>query len=123
IAKAAQAACRAAMTGDLKLDELDTARFETFLESSRMLPPLDLLVRTSGERRISNFFLWEIAYAELYFTEKLWPEFERADLEAALRDFGSRERRFGLTSDQVSSLPPPVVTNDEGGTSAASSSG
>jgi undecaprenyl diphosphate synthase len=59
------------------------------------------LVRTSGEHRISNFFLWETAYAELYFTEKQWPEFEREDLMAALHDFATRERRFGQTSDQL----------------------
>jgi len=65
------------------------------------LPPLDLLVRTSGEQRISNFLLWEAAYAELYFTEKLWPDFRRADLYAALDVFAGRERRFGLTGEQI----------------------
>lgn len=121
IAKAAAAMCRAAQAGKLDPSTIDPDVFGSYLESSNLLPPMDLLIRTSGEHRVSNFFLWEIAYAELYFTEKLWPEFERADLEDALRDFGRRERRFGLTSDQVSSLPARTVGED--GTTAASSSG
>ncbi|MEX1367050.1 MAG: polyprenyl diphosphate synthase [Nannocystaceae bacterium] len=123
IAKAAAAMCRAAVAGKLDPATIDPDVFGSYLESSNLLPPMDLLVRTSGEHRISNFFLWEIAYAELHFTEKLWPEFDRADLEAAIRDFASRERRFGLTSDQVSPLPSRAKAGDEEGTSAASSSG
>jgi undecaprenyl diphosphate synthase len=107
IARAAQAMCKAAVAGDLDPDDIDAACFESFLESSKMLPPLDLLVRTSGEHRISNFFLWETAYAELHFTEKMWPEFGRDDLVAALEDYASRERRFGMTSDQVVGGPTP----------------
>jgi undecaprenyl diphosphate synthase len=61
------------------------------------LPPLDLIIRTSGEQRLSNFLLWESAYAELVFSPVLWPDFRRAHLEAALAEFGSRDRRFGLT--------------------------
>ena len=61
------------------------------------LPPLDLVIRTSGEQRLSNFLLWEAAYAELVFSPVLWPDFRRADLEAALTEFGRRRRRFGLT--------------------------
>ncbi|MGB3846625.1 MAG: polyprenyl diphosphate synthase [Sphingopyxis sp.] len=59
------------------------------------LPPLDLLIRTSGEVRLSNFLLWQAAYAELYFTDKLWPDFKPADLQAALDQFARRERRYG----------------------------
>ncbi len=121
IAKAAAAMCRAAVAGTLDPSSIDPGVFGSYLESSSLLPPMDLLIRTSGERRISNFFLWEIAYAELHFTEKLWPEFERADLEDALRDFAGRERRFGLTSDQVSTLSPHAVAGD--GTAAAQSRG
>ncbi|MEM9454426.1 MAG: polyprenyl diphosphate synthase [Myxococcota bacterium] len=121
IAKAAAAMCRAALAGKLDPATVDPEVFGSYLESSNLLPPMDLLIRTSGEHRISNFFLWEIAYAELYFTRKLWPEFDRGDLEEALRDFSRRERRFGLTSDQVSALPTRAVGED--GTSAASSSG
>ncbi len=66
------------------------------------LPDVDLLIRTSGERRISNFLLWQIAYAELYFTKILWPDFKRSDLFEAVFDYQQRERRFGKTSDQLS---------------------
>ena len=65
------------------------------------LPDPDLLIRTGGERRVSNFLLWNLAYAELYFTDVLWPEFSSADFEAALEFFAQRERRFGKTSAQV----------------------
>jgi undecaprenyl diphosphate synthase len=65
------------------------------------LPELDLLVRTSGERRISNFLLWQAAYAELYFTDTHWPAFDERELLTAVADFQSRERRFGLTAEQV----------------------
>ncbi|MCB0430288.1 MAG: isoprenyl transferase [Flavobacteriales bacterium] len=65
------------------------------------IPDPELLIRTSGERRISNFLLWQIAYAELYFTDIMWPEFRRENLFEAILDFQSRERRFGLTSEQI----------------------
>ncbi|MDC1378158.1 polyprenyl diphosphate synthase, partial [Flavobacteriaceae bacterium] len=68
---------------------------------SRYLPPVDLLIRTSGEKRISNFLLWQIAYAELYFTKTLWPDFSKKDLNKALINFCKRERRFGKTSKQL----------------------
>lgn len=66
------------------------------------LPDVDLLIRTSGEQRISNFLLWQIAYAELYFTPILWPDFKKADLFDALIEYQNRERRFGKTSEQLS---------------------
>jgi undecaprenyl diphosphate synthase len=65
------------------------------------LPDVDLLIRTSGEHRISNFLLWQIAYAELYFTEVLWPDFRAEDLYKAIADYQKRERRFGKTSEQI----------------------
>ena len=65
-------------------------------------PDPELLIRTSGEQRISNFLLWQIAYAELYFSDKLWPEFTKGDLYAAVIDYQGRERRFGMVSEQVS---------------------
>ena len=69
----------------------------------RNLPAVDLLIRTSGEERISNFLLWQIAYAELYFTRTLWPDFKKEDLQKALVDYTKRERRFGKTSEQLTS--------------------
>ena len=65
------------------------------------LPDVDLLIRTSGEKRISNFLLWQIAYAELYFTKKLWPDFSKEDLYKAIVNYQQRERRFGKTSKQI----------------------
>jgi undecaprenyl diphosphate synthase len=79
---------------------------ESSLESVLSLahvPEPDLLIRTGGEQRLSNFLLWQAAYAELYFTDKLWPEFDEAALDAALADYAARERRFGRTSDQLAS--------------------
>ena len=65
------------------------------------LPDVDLLIRTSGEQRISNFLLWQIAYAELYFTNVLWPDFKKENLIEAIKDYQNRERRFGKTSEQL----------------------
>jgi undecaprenyl diphosphate synthase len=70
---------------------------------TRNLPPVDLLIRTSGEERISNFLLWHIAYTELYFTKTLWPDFKKEDLKEALLNYAKRERRFGKTSEQLTS--------------------
>ena len=69
------------------------------------VPDPDLLIRTGGEKRISNFLLWQAAYTELYFTDRLWPEFDEAALDEAIADYAGRERRFGRTSEQVA--PPP----------------
>ncbi len=69
---------------------------------TKNLPDVDLLIRTSGEQRISNFLLWQIAYAELYFTEILWPDFKKTDLFEAVLNYQKRERRFGKTSEQLS---------------------
>ncbi len=69
--------------------------------STKGIPDPELLIRTSGEYRISNFLLWQIAYSELYFIDKLWPDFRKKDLFEAIVDFQSRERRFGKTSEQI----------------------
>ena len=69
---------------------------------TRNLPDVDLLIRTSGEQRISNFLLWQIAYAELYFTGVLWPDFTKQHLYEAIIEYQKRERRFGKTSEQLS---------------------
>ncbi len=68
-------------------------------------PEPDLLIRTGGERRISNFLLWQLAYAELYFSDVLWPDFDAAELDAALRWYAGRQRRFGMTGEQVEAEP------------------
>ena len=64
-------------------------------------PPVDLCIRTSGEQRLSNFLLWQLAYAELYFTDKFWPDFKKEDFYEAIIDYQNRERRFGKTSEQL----------------------
>lgn len=74
--------------------EINAARIEANLDTAD-LPPLDLLIRTSGEQRLSNFMLWQAAYAELWFTETLWPDFNKDELAAALNEFARRERRYG----------------------------
>jgi undecaprenyl diphosphate synthase len=85
---------------ELSVDEINDATVEEYL-TTKGIPDPELLIRTSGEHRISNFLLWQIAYAELYFTDKLWPDFRKEDLYEAIIDFQSRERRFGKTSEQV----------------------
>ena len=82
------------------LDNFDDSVINDHLYTSN-LPDVDLLIRTSGEKRISNFLLWQIAYAELYFTDVYWPDFTEEDLEKAIVEYQNRERRFGKTSKQV----------------------
>lgn len=86
--------------GKCSPEDVDQQCVEQFLTTSNMPDP-ELLIRTSGEHRISNFMLWQIAYAELYFTPTLWPDFRREDLYKAILDFQCRERRFGQTSEQI----------------------
>lgn len=105
IAAAAKDLALAVARGDISPDDIDGELFGQFLPTTSMLPPLDLLIRTSGERRVSNFFLWEVAYAELHFSPKLWPDFGEVDLWSAMRDYAGRERRFGLTSEQIRTEP------------------
>ena len=88
-----QAACRA-MAAGIAPDELTEQKFGAML-STGGIPDPDLLVRTSGEKRISNFLLWQLAYAELLFSPVLWPDFGAADFNAALEEYATRERRFG----------------------------
>jgi undecaprenyl diphosphate synthase len=89
--------------GKMRSEELTEQRFSQYLWTWG-LPDPDLLIRTSGEFRISNFLLWQIAYTELYVTETLWPDFNREELLKAIADYQSRERRFGLTSEQLNGL-------------------
>ncbi|MBU0697745.1 MAG: isoprenyl transferase [Bacteroidetes bacterium] len=87
-------------SGKLKADDINEKMFESYL-STHNLPDPELMIRTSGEHRISNYLLWQLAYAELYFTSTLWPDFRREDLFKAVYDYQQRERRFGLTSEQI----------------------
>jgi undecaprenyl diphosphate synthase len=89
-----------ARRGTLVPDEVDATAVEDRLWTHG-LPPLELVVRTSGEVRVSNFLLWQLAYAEIHLTETLWPDFGEEDLLVALEDFQNRQRRFGQTSAQI----------------------
>jgi undecaprenyl diphosphate synthase len=88
--------------GELTIDQINDKTIDENL-STKNFPHPELMIRTSGEHRISNFLLWELAYSELYFTDKLWPDFNREDLYQAIINFQQRERRFGKTSEQVTS--------------------
>ena len=100
IARAARAAARDIAAGILRVDDLDTDRLGGYLPTAK-LPALDLLIRTSGELRVSNFMLWELAYAELVFVDVQWPDFRRQHLFKCLEEYAARERRFGMTSAQL----------------------
>lgn len=91
---AAKELARQAAAGAVDLDAVDESGFAGYL-MTKDIPEPDLIIRTSGESRISNFLLWQMAYAELYFTETLWPDFTAKDLEKAVASFGGRERRYG----------------------------
>ncbi|PKQ65643.1 isoprenyl transferase [Labilibaculum filiforme] len=86
--------------GDISLEEINSDLFSNEL-TTKGIPDPELLIRTSGENRISNFLLWQIAYSELYFTELFWPDFNKEELYKALFDYQSRERRFGKISEQI----------------------
>ncbi len=88
-------------SGKIKQEDINEKLFESYL-STHNLPDPELMIRTSGEHRISNYLLWQLAYAELYFTPILWPDFRREDLFEAIFNYQQRERRFGLTSEQLS---------------------
>jgi undecaprenyl diphosphate synthase len=100
ITRAARSLAADIVAGKVKPETVDVDRLNSYLPTAH-LPPLDLLIRTSGEQRISNFMLWEVAYAELVFVDILWPEFRREHLFKCLEQYGARERRFGLTSQQL----------------------
>lgn len=102
IVSTARALCELAARGALRPEELTEDRFSAALQTGG-LPQLDLLIRTSGEERLSNFLLWESAYAELYFTDTTWPDFGRDQLVKALESFDRRERRYGRTREQIRS--------------------
>ena len=100
ITHAMQTAVRMAQTGALKAEDVNEELVSSLMTTADMPDP-DLLIRTSGELRISNFLLWQLAYSELYFTDCLWPEFTEEEFCKAIVDYQHRERRFGKTSEQV----------------------
>jgi undecaprenyl diphosphate synthase len=100
IAQAGKRIAKDVAEGYLSLDEVDEIKFGDYLALAESPDP-DLLIRTGGEMRISNFLLWQTAYTELYFTPVLWPDFDESSLDQAIAAYQSRERRYGRTSDQV----------------------
>jgi undecaprenyl diphosphate synthase len=100
IVQATQALAREVKEGHLAVDEISAQLLQERLSTSD-LPLPDLCIRTGGEHRISNFLLWQLAYAELYFSDLLWPDFKHHAMRAALADYATRQRRFGKTSEQV----------------------
>jgi undecaprenyl diphosphate synthase len=105
IVQAARAVARKCAKGELDPAAIDEESFAAQLQTAH-LPPLDLIIRTSGESRLSNFLLWQAAYAELIFTPTLWPDFRERELIDALVEYQRRERRFGLTPDTPPTEPP-----------------
>lgn len=100
ILDAAKRLALAVSTNELTVDEINESKFSSALTTAG-IPDPELMIRTSGEHRISNFLLWQMAYTELYFTDTLWPDFRREDLFEAIVDYQKRERRFGKTSEQL----------------------
>ncbi len=98
-------------TGLLDPEAISTEVLASHLELAD-LPEPDLFIRTGGEKRVSNFLLWQLAYTELYFTDTLWPDFDEAALEEAIRDYTGRQRRFGYTSEQVETLDIDTACTD-----------
>ena len=102
IVQAAQHLARAIARGEISVDDVDHETFSRYLLTSG-LPDPDLMIRTSGEVRLSNFMLWQCAYTEFHFTSVFWPDFERCHLYEAISTYQSKERRFGQTSAQLRS--------------------
>ena len=100
VAQAARRLAKLVEDGELAPDQIDEQRLHTEFALAD-LPPPDLLIRTGGEQRISNFLLWQLAYSELYFCDTLWPDFGPAQLQLALEDYASRQRRFGRIPETV----------------------
>ncbi len=100
IANAAKHLAAKVVAGEIALDDINTEAVQAEISLAEF-PPLDLMIRTGGERRISNFLLWQVAYAELYFSDLYWPDFDLSALQNAFDDYASRQRRFGRTGEQL----------------------
>lgn len=103
IVNAAKQIAEACKEGSVSSEDIDEGMFNQYLQTAQMPFP-ELMIRTSGERRISNYLLWQLAYAELYFTDVFWPDFTKEHFYAAILDFQQRERRFGLTGEQLKEI-------------------
>ena len=108
IAQAARQLARAAVDGEIEVDDINAESLGKFICLNE-LPEPDLFIRSGGEQRISNFLLWQLAYCEMYFTDCLWPDFDVEQFQHALADFATRQRRFGMTGEQVSGEHDEVV--------------
>lgn len=102
IAQAAKTAAAKVQQGELALADVTENLLQNYISMGN-IPEPDLCIRTGGEKRISNFLLWQFAYTELYFTDIYWPDFTEAELDKALRDYAKRQRRFGMVSEQIES--------------------
>ena len=100
IVRAARKFARKCLSGEIRPEDLDEGSFRSFLYAGD-IPDPDLIIRTSGEQRLSNFLLFQAAYSELYITSTLWPDFSKKEFLKALNDYRCRERRFGMTSEQI----------------------
>ncbi len=100
ITNATRALAEKVKSGELAVEQINEESI-TEMVSTQGIPDPDLFIRTGGEKRISNFLIWQMAYTELYFTDILWPDFDEGELDKAIKDFSSRQRRFGKTSEQV----------------------
>jgi len=100
IAQAAQQIAKRVANNEINVDDINVDTFSQYLSLADQ-PKVDLLIRTSGELRISNFLLWDIAYSELYFTDTLWPDFNPAEIDKAIENFNHRDRRFGERKDKA----------------------
>ncbi len=111
IVRAARLIARDVLAGRLGPEDLNPDVFSTYLFSAGFPDP-DLIIRTGGEHRLSNFLLWQLAYSEIYVTPTLWPDFREAEFLMALEDYGRRERRFGKTSEQVVDDRAPSLSSN-----------
>lgn len=100
IAQAVKTMAEESMSGKLNVETINEDLISSYLSTSNFPDP-ELLIRTSGENRVSNFLMWQLAYTELYFTETLWPDFKKEHFFKAIKDYQDRERRFGKTSEQI----------------------
>ncbi|MYL22268.1 di-trans,poly-cis-decaprenylcistransferase [Halomonas alkaliantarctica] len=116
IARAARELAQKVAEGEISVADVDEARMDQTIYANQM-PPVDLCIRTSGEQRLSNFMLWQLAYAELYFSPLLWPDFGADAFDAALADFAQRQRRFGMTDEQLSSAQSSEKPSSKTGSS------